>query len=280
MPTAPIRRRSSRRNEPHPLAALVARRHAHRLRLVRGEEAGRLRAEPGDGRAPGGGQLPRQQQLAGLVARRPPARGHAHQGRRLAALPHERRRQQRAARDDVAAPSTPRRTSRPTASRSCSRPTAAAARRSIASTSAAAPSSASRSTARTTSRRVRIPDGKGFVFVRRDGGRFQIATQDFATRQMQVLTGGPGDESPEHRAQRQADPLRERVRGAWYIGRRLERRPRQAAPRRGGRRCPRTGVGTVCAIAAHRSGRRSTRCASLRARAAAAVPRPFQQEAP
>jgi TolB protein len=41
-----------------------------------------------------------------------------------------------------------------------------------------------------------FPDGKGFAFVRRDGGRFMIATQDFGTRQMQVLTSGPADESP------------------------------------------------------------------------------------
>jgi TolB protein len=41
-----------------------------------------------------------------------------------------------------------------------------------------------------------LPDGKGLVFVRRDGGRFQIATLDYATRQVQVLTSGPGDESP------------------------------------------------------------------------------------
>ena len=41
-----------------------------------------------------------------------------------------------------------------------------------------------------------FPDGKGFAFVRRDGSRFQIATQDFATRQVQVLTTGPLDESP------------------------------------------------------------------------------------
>jgi TolB protein len=40
------------------------------------------------------------------------------------------------------------------------------------------------------------PDGKGFVFVRREGAGFQIAIQDFATRQVQVLTGGPRDESP------------------------------------------------------------------------------------
>ena len=41
-----------------------------------------------------------------------------------------------------------------------------------------------------------FPDGKGFAFVRRDGGRFQVATQDFASRQVQVLTSGPLDESP------------------------------------------------------------------------------------
>jgi len=40
------------------------------------------------------------------------------------------------------------------------------------------------------------PDGKGFVFVRRDGNRFMIASQDYATRQVQVLTSGPSDESP------------------------------------------------------------------------------------
>ena len=41
-----------------------------------------------------------------------------------------------------------------------------------------------------------LPDGKGFVFVRREGGRFTICIQDFATRQVQVLTQGPLDESP------------------------------------------------------------------------------------
>ena len=40
------------------------------------------------------------------------------------------------------------------------------------------------------------PDGKGFVFVRRDGNSFQLAIQDFGSRQMQVLTSGPRDESP------------------------------------------------------------------------------------
>jgi TolB protein len=40
------------------------------------------------------------------------------------------------------------------------------------------------------------PDGKGFVFVKRDGGRFMLAIQDYATRQVQVLTPGPLDESP------------------------------------------------------------------------------------
>jgi TolB protein len=41
-----------------------------------------------------------------------------------------------------------------------------------------------------------FPDGKGFAFVRRDGNHFQIAVQDFASRQVQVLTAGPLDESP------------------------------------------------------------------------------------
>ncbi len=41
-----------------------------------------------------------------------------------------------------------------------------------------------------------LPDGKGFVYVRREGGRFMLAIQDYATRQTQVLTSGPLDESP------------------------------------------------------------------------------------
>src|SRR6478736_6491346 len=41
-----------------------------------------------------------------------------------------------------------------------------------------------------------LPDGKGFVFVRRDTGRLNIALQDFATRQVQILTQGSLDESP------------------------------------------------------------------------------------
>ena len=41
-----------------------------------------------------------------------------------------------------------------------------------------------------------MPDGKGMVYVSRSDGRYQIATMDFATRQTQVLTSGPDDESP------------------------------------------------------------------------------------
>ena len=40
------------------------------------------------------------------------------------------------------------------------------------------------------------PDGKFFVFVRRDAGRLNVALQDFATRQVQILTQGSLDESP------------------------------------------------------------------------------------
>ena len=40
------------------------------------------------------------------------------------------------------------------------------------------------------------PDGKSFTFVQRSGNRFSIAVQDFATRQVQVLTEANVDESP------------------------------------------------------------------------------------
>ncbi|MCW5605590.1 MAG: PD40 domain-containing protein, partial [Burkholderiales bacterium] len=40
------------------------------------------------------------------------------------------------------------------------------------------------------------PDGKSFTFIQRNGGRFSIAVQDFASRQVQLLTDGGVDESP------------------------------------------------------------------------------------
>ncbi|MCE2949843.1 MAG: Tol-Pal system beta propeller repeat protein TolB [bacterium] len=40
------------------------------------------------------------------------------------------------------------------------------------------------------------PDGRSFTFVQRSGGRFNVAVQDFATRQVQVLTDTAVDESP------------------------------------------------------------------------------------
>ncbi len=40
------------------------------------------------------------------------------------------------------------------------------------------------------------PDGKSFTFIQRNGARFNVAVQDFATRQVQVLTDGGADESP------------------------------------------------------------------------------------
>ncbi|MBI2311902.1 MAG: Tol-Pal system protein TolB [Betaproteobacteria bacterium] len=40
------------------------------------------------------------------------------------------------------------------------------------------------------------PDGKSFVFVQRNGGHFNVAVQDLATRQVQLLTENPLDESP------------------------------------------------------------------------------------
>ena len=40
------------------------------------------------------------------------------------------------------------------------------------------------------------PDGKSFTFIQRNGGKFNVAVQDFSTRQVQVLTDGNVDESP------------------------------------------------------------------------------------
>ena len=51
-----------------PVAALGARRLAHRLRVARAEEAGGLRAVARHGWTPGGRELPRQQQRARVVA--------------------------------------------------------------------------------------------------------------------------------------------------------------------------------------------------------------------
>jgi len=39
-------------------------------------------------------------------------------------------------------------------------------------------------------------DGRGFTFIQRSGGRFNVAVQDFGTRQVQVLTDTALDESP------------------------------------------------------------------------------------
>jgi TolB protein len=40
------------------------------------------------------------------------------------------------------------------------------------------------------------PDGKSFVFIHRSEGRFNVALQDIATRQVQLLTIGSFDQSP------------------------------------------------------------------------------------
>lgn len=40
------------------------------------------------------------------------------------------------------------------------------------------------------------PDGKSFIFIHRNEGRFNVALQDIGSRQMQILTGGGFDQSP------------------------------------------------------------------------------------
>lgn len=42
------------------------------------------------------------------------------------------------------------------------------------------------------------PDGKGFVFAHRANGKFYIATQDFATGQMELLTEGGWEKKPSY----------------------------------------------------------------------------------
>ncbi len=40
------------------------------------------------------------------------------------------------------------------------------------------------------------PDGKSFIFIHRNEGRFNVAMQEIASRQMQILTAGSFDQSP------------------------------------------------------------------------------------
>jgi TolB protein len=40
------------------------------------------------------------------------------------------------------------------------------------------------------------PDGRSFVFIHRNEGRFNVALQDLETRQVQLLTSGNLDQSP------------------------------------------------------------------------------------
>ena len=42
------------------------------------------------------------------------------------------------------------------------------------------------------------PDGKGFTFIQRQGSRFSVAVQDFASQQVQLLTDSGIDESPSY----------------------------------------------------------------------------------
>jgi TolB protein len=42
------------------------------------------------------------------------------------------------------------------------------------------------------------PDGKSFIFIHREEGHFNVAVQEIATRQMQILTSGGLDQSPTY----------------------------------------------------------------------------------
>jgi TolB protein len=62
------------------------------------------------------------------------------------------------------------------------------------------------------------PDGKSFAFVQRNGGRFQIAVQDLATRQVQTLTDGGMDESPSFAPNGKMIVFASDVRGRGILG--------------------------------------------------------------
>ena len=183
MPTAPTRRPIVTSQRAAAVAALVAGRHAHRLRVVRAEEAGRLRAER---------WRPAQRQAVANFRGSNSAPAWSPDGRRLAVtltkdggsqlyvMNADGGNAQRV--HDLARRSTPRRTSRRTAARCCSRPTAAAARRSTAlNLGSGAVERLTFDGSYNVSPRP-LPDGKGFVFVRREGGRFQIAIHGFRDR--------------------------------------------------------------------------------------------------
>ena len=197
-----------------------------------------------DRRAPGGGEFLGQQQRAGLVARRQAARGGAHQGRRLADLSHQRRRRRRHAPDPAARRSTPSpispRTGELHAVHLRPRRQPADLRHAGDGRRAA---SGSRSRAATTSRRASAPTARASRSYSGTAARFNVAVQDLATRQVQVLTDGAHRRVAELRAERPDDSLRNRGEGAWYIVRGLERRPGEAAAHRGCRRCARAGMG-------------------------------------
>ena len=133
------RRRRERAGDPDlqradHVAGVVAGRHAARVRVVSAEEADRVRAEPDDAAtAAAGGELPRLEQRAGVVARRPaPRRGAVARRRHADLFLVGADGGERAAAHGARAASIPSRCFRPTGSGSTSPPTAAAVRRSIA----------------------------------------------------------------------------------------------------------------------------------------------------
>ena len=168
-----------------------------RLRVVREPEGGGLHPGRRHRQPPRGRQLPRLEQRAGLVARRPDAGGDAVARRRLAALPDRPQRREPAPPDDQ--PGDRHRAGvrarRP--QRSTSSATAAAARRSTASPAAAARSSASPSAAATTSARRSAPTGARSPTSRAPATRSGCTRRtSTAGAQPIALTDTSDDESP------------------------------------------------------------------------------------
>ena len=151
--------------------------------------------------AAGGGQFPRQQQRAGLVARRPPARGRAHQGRRLADLRDQRRRRRRAA---PHASSSGIDTEPTLFARRAVDPLHLRPRRQPADLPHAGPGRPARAPdLRGHLQRVAAPSAptaSRFAFVQREGARFRIAIAGLRARaRCRCSTEGALDDSPTSR---------------------------------------------------------------------------------